>query len=48
MKKTKKIFLEHEGERYVFKKGVASVPGCRYKGIPMKITLEEFHELTNG
>lgn len=42
--KTKKIFKDN-GERYVFKNGVAIVPGVRFQGKPMKITLKEFLEL---
>lgn len=42
--KTKKI-LKDDGERYVFKNGVAIVPGVRFQNKPMKITLKEFNEL---
>jgi len=37
-----------EGEVYVFKNGVAEVPGLRISGKPVKITLAEFKELTDG
>jgi hypothetical protein len=50
MKKKKKKFSQmqikiHDGERYLFKGGVAKVPGTLYRGKPMLITLREFTEL---
>lgn len=36
---------KHEGEVYVFKKGKARIPGCRWKRQPIYITLKEFNEL---
>jgi len=35
----------HEGERYIFKKGVAVVPGMRYARQPVLITLKEYNAL---
>ena len=37
-----------EGEVYVFKNGVAEVPGPRISGKPAKIILTEFKGLTDG
>lgn len=33
------------GETYIFKNGVAKVPGMRHSRGPYMITLKEFHEL---
>lgn len=35
----------NNGDTYRFIGGVAIVPGCRFQGKPMKITLKEFREL---
>ena len=40
------IIKKHDGETYFVKNGVAKVPGCRWRGKPMKIALTEFKELT--
>jgi len=44
--KSATITKTHENERYVFKRGVAVVPGMRYMRQPVKITLKEFNEIT--
>ena len=36
----------HEGERYVFKKGIATVPGMWFQGKPLLITFPEYKSLT--
>ena len=36
-----------DGELYIFKNGVATVPGMVISGAPVTITLKEFNEL-NG
>ena len=48
MSKTKLITKRKcpAGETYVFKNGVAEVPGMRHKRGPYMITLKEFKELT--
>ena len=45
-KMTKKI-KKHEGDTYIFKNGVAEIPGMRYRSTrkPYTITLKEFEEL---
>ena len=48
MKLKTEIKKKHEGETYVFKNGVAIVPGMRdRKGKPYTITLKEFKEMTS-
>lgn len=37
---------KYDGEYYFFKKGVAKVPGMRYRGKPMLISFAEFNKLT--
>lgn len=34
-----------QGELYVFKNGVAEVPGARFQGAPLTISLSEFNAL---
>ena len=43
---SKTVYKKHDEEHYVFKNGIATVPGVRYKRKPMTITLKEFNELT--
>lgn len=45
-RKSKTIYKMNEGERYIFRNGIAKVPGVRWKGKPMTITLNEFKELS--
>lgn len=44
-RRLKTVYKMNDGERYVFKNGVAKVPGVRWKGKTMTITLKEFNEL---
>jgi len=44
IKLTKEI--KYQGEKYVFKNGVAKVPGLRFGREQATITLTEFHELS--
>lgn len=47
MKLKTELKKRHEGETYIFKNGVATVPGMRHKsGKPYTITLKEFKEIT--
>lgn len=43
----KKVYRKDSGETYIFKNGLAKIPGVKFKGKPMMITLKEFDELTN-
>ena len=36
------------GEKYIFRNGIALVPGCIYAGKPMKISIVEFREISKG
>jgi len=40
------VYKWDNNERYIFKNGVAVVPGIKFKGKPMTITLKEFNEMT--
>ena len=40
------VYRKKDGETYIFKNGIAKVPGVKFKGKPMTITLKEFDELT--
>jgi hypothetical protein len=42
--KRKTITKNYDGERYVFKNGVAKVPGTYFRGKQMTITISEFRE----
>ena len=46
-RKSRKIMKRHDGELYIFKNGVAKVPGCTFMGKPVTITLKEFKELAS-
>ena len=40
-----KMVIKRDGQDvYIFKNGVAVVPGCKWARQPMKITLAEFNE----
>ena len=41
------VVKHYDGERYVFKKGVALVPGVRMCKKPVYITLKEFNAIVN-
>jgi hypothetical protein len=45
-RRTRNIIKTYDGERYLFKNGIAVVPGCRFQGKPMTITIKEFNELS--
>jgi len=45
-RKIRTVIKKDEGEVYTFRNGVAKVPGCRFGGKPMLITMKEFKELT--
>jgi len=46
-RKMRTIIKKYDGETYIFKNGVAIVPGVHFpRGIPMKITLQEFNQLS--
>jgi hypothetical protein len=43
---TRNIIKTYDGEKYFFRNGVATVPGCYFQKKPMKITIKEFNELS--
>jgi hypothetical protein len=45
IKAGRKIKKRYDGETYSFKNGFAIVPGVRFQGKPMRISLKEFKEL---
>lgn len=45
-RKLKTIYKKNEGETYIFKNGVAKVPGVTWKGKPVMITIKEFNTLS--
>jgi hypothetical protein len=45
-RQTKIIIKKHDGETYIFKNGIAKVPGCSWKKRPVMIPIKEFKELT--
>lgn len=47
IKRQQRTVIKRDGKDvYIFKNGVATVPGVRYKKDKMQITLEEFCEIT--
>jgi len=42
----KTIIKKYDGETYIFKNGIAKVPGTYFKKRIMTITLAEFNELS--
>ena len=47
-RKTRKIIKGNEGDTYIFKNGVAIVPGCFWKKKPMTVTIKEFNLFCGG
>lgn len=45
-RKTKTVIKKYDDEIYVFKNGIAKVPGTYFQKKQMLITLKEFNELS--
>jgi len=40
------VYRKDCGETYIFKNGIAKVPGVKFKHLPMTITSKEFDKIT--